>query len=212
MSAPPGNRVACSSRCHKVQQLSRHEVGALSIVLGVAVLAILTSAMPEPMTTLAWHADTRSTRWWSAMTAQFVHLGWAHLLVNLTALAILAYAAKNMQRVDELANSLIAASACVALCLTVLPPAQAWYVGLSGMLHGAFAWTTLRIGGYPDWPGRFGIALYLGGLAKSAIDLVTEPGLVNTLGVAVAPAPHFYGYLGGSLFALLRRRADPPPT
>lgn len=173
---------------------------------------MLASATPEPMTTLAWHADTRSTRSWSAVTAQFVHLGSAHFLVNLGALAIVAYAAACMRRVRELATCLIVASACVAICLTVLPPAQAWYVGLSGALHGGFAWAALRIGGYPGWPRRLGIALYLCGLVKTAIDLVSEPGLVNALGVAVAPAPHFYGYLGGTVFALLRRKADPPRT
>jgi len=192
--------------------MSRHATGALSIVLGVALLSILASAVADPMTALAWHADARATRWWSALTAQFVHLGWAHFLLNLGALLILAYAAYSLQRVRELGFSLIAAALCVALCLTVLPPAQTWYVGLSGALHGGFAWAALRIGSYPSWPGRLGIVLYLCGLLKTAIDLVTEPGLANAFGVAVAPAPHFYGYLGGSVFALRRRRADPPRT
>lgn len=185
--------------------MSREAIGALAIVAALSALSLLASANHEMASALTWRADARLERWWSSTSAQFVHLGWVHLSINIGALLILAYAAHRLSRSRELGYALIAAFATVAICLTVLPPAQSWYVGSSGALHGGFAWATLRLRSYPGWTGRLGIALFVCGLVKTVIDLSTEPGLVNALGVVVAPAPHCYGYAGGTLFALLFR-------
>lgn len=177
-------------------------MGTLAIVVALLALSVLASTNPEMTNALTWHAETRLPRWWSSMSAQFVHLGWVHLAVNIGALLLLAYAAHRMALSRELSFSLLAAFASVAICLTLLPPAQSWYVGFSGALHGGFAWATLQLRKYPRWLGRLGVTLFVCGLVKTSMDLTADPGLVNALGVAVAPAPHFYGYAGGSLFAL----------
>ncbi len=188
--------------------MPRGVIGNSSVVIAITAIALLASTSHDAATALTWHADTRLERWWSSTSAQFVHLGLTHLSVNIGALLILAFAAHRMSRSRELGYSLVTALGTVALCLTVLPPAQSWYVGLSGALHGGFAWAALTLREYPGWMGRLGITLFVCGLVKTSIDVTIEPGLINALGVVVAPAPHFYGYAGGSLFALIFRRDD----
>ncbi len=77
--------------------------------------------------------------WWRLLTGHFVHGGLAHLLLNVAGLGLIAGL---FPRDYSLRQWLIVGSASIAaidLGFVLFEPQLTWYVGLSGLLHGALA-------------------------------------------------------------------------
>ncbi|MDQ8022268.1 MAG: rhomboid family intramembrane serine protease [Moraxellaceae bacterium] len=180
----------------------------IAILAGIAVAALLASVLPgDPAAALGWHKSAP----WSLrlVTAHFAHLGVAHIGMNLAALAVLGWAALRVRLVAGFLLALLCAAMTVdaGLILQVWP--VDWYVGLSGVLHGGFAWLCLHLAtarrGLLPW------LLWIGGLAKVLAETQVPAGSPGPMGFPLALAAHLYGYLGGSAWAvaerLLRRAA-----
>lgn len=179
------------------------------VAVALAVAAALATFLPaDPVVTLGWH---RTTQWspLRLLSAHLAHLGVAHLAINLAALGVLAWAAQRIAAGTDFLLALLCAAMTVdaGLILQVWP--VEWYVGLSGVLHGGFAWLCLRLtrarGGVLPW------LLWIGGLAKVLAETQVPAGSLGPMGFPLALAAHLYGYLGGSAWAvterLLRRAA-----
>jgi len=96
---------------------------------------------------------------------------------------------------------LIASGLGVGLGLLVLDPQVGWYVGLSGILHGLFAASAIRLLSRKEWLG--GLAL----TAAIALKLMWEQrfgdlGTAKLLGVPVLVDAHLYGAVTGAVIVL----------
>lgn len=144
-------------------------------------------------------------QYWRFMTGHLVHLGWAHLLLNLAGFALVWLLFGPLLRAAAWLTAAAASAAAVSAGLLWLAPHLAWYVGFSGVLHGLFVAGTVAA-----WQAGDRGALLL--LAAVAAKLAWEQwqgaaaGTAALVGGAVVIDAHLYGAAGGLLFVLLRRR------
>jgi rhomboid family GlyGly-CTERM serine protease len=147
---------------------------------------------------------------WRLVTGQLVHLGWAHLLMNLAGLAVLwALLAPAMAPRHWVLATLVC-GAGVNLGLLLLSPAVAWYAGLSGILHGLLAAGALT--GLRRMPGTAAVLLALLAV-KLGVEQFTgeDVATARLIGGAVIVDAHLYGALSGALYAALLRLATRAP-
>jgi rhomboid family GlyGly-CTERM serine protease len=179
--------------------------------IGVGVLAVLASFGPAtPVSALGWRAGGGVDSAWRLLSAHFVHLGAAHLAADLSAAVLIGWSCDRLGLAHRLPAAALASLVAVDLGLEFGPWAIGWYAGLSGVLHGLFAWLTLCLVLSPSAEGSrrlrwMAAALFLGGLLKGAVGLGTPVGAPGWLGIPQATPAHLYGYLGGTLWAFLRR-------
>lgn len=77
--------------------------------------------------------------WWRLVTGHLVHAGPAHLLLNMTGLGLIAGLFPRDYSVRQWLIVLFVSIATIDLCFVLFEPQLQWYVGLSGVLHGALA-------------------------------------------------------------------------
>ena len=144
-----------------------------------------------------------SGEWWRLITAHLVHLGWGHLWLNLAVLVMLAVLFDTLMTAADwvLASALCALS--IDIGLYVLQPEIAWYVGLSGMLHGLIivgAVALIR----SDAPLGYTLLLGVGGKLIWEQLVGPLPFSESTSGGPVVVDAHLYGTIGGLLTQLIR--------
>ncbi len=126
-----------------VSQLFRSRTGAIALVLALGPVAVVlaVSAGGDVMHDLLLYRRSQvldEGHWWRPFSAQFVHLGMAHLFGNL--LAWLGLCALLQPRLPATAWLTVGAAALAATAAgLVLTPSVGWYGGLSGALHGVAA-------------------------------------------------------------------------
>ncbi|MBX3655970.1 MAG: rhomboid family intramembrane serine protease [Ramlibacter sp.] len=172
------------------------------------------------MTFWIWHANQWLQQPWTLWTSAFVHLGSAHALANLLALAGLVWLARNWGLGWPTAMAALAAWPTSVAALAFWPAVQS-YQGLSGPLHGLAAAMALHHGVHHARPGRHGPQQPPAGAVVLALGLALKLGLEHgwslplgfdpAWGFNVVYASHFTGAVCGLLFALatLRRRETP---
>ena len=142
--------------------------------------------------------------WWRLLTAHLVHLGARHVLLDALGLVLLWILYARSLRVGAWIGTLAATVLGIDAGLWWLSPAVQWYVGLSGVLHGAWAG-----GAAGAWRGGEGRTLAAASLALLAIKILAEQmhrgGVVGT-GLPVIVDAHLYGAAGGLLGALASAR------
>ncbi len=144
-----------------------------------------------------------SGEWWRLITAHLVHLGWGHLWLNLAALVVLAVLFDTLMTAADWILASVLCALSIDIGLYVLQPEIAWYVGLSGMLHGLWivgAFALIR----SDAP--LGYALLLGVAGKLIWEQLVGPlpFSESTSGGPVVVDAHLYGTIGGLLTQLIR--------
>ncbi|MDJ0700537.1 MAG: rhombosortase [Woeseiaceae bacterium] len=142
---------------------------------------------------------------WRLVTGHLVHLGPAHFLMNAAGLGLVWFLfAREFDARGWLAI-LFAVVAGISAGFWFLDPELAWYVGLSGLLHGMLA-----AGIVAGLPGRRREAVILAVLV--AAKLVWEqlagplPGSEETAGGNVIVNAHLYGTLAGAVAGAIMRR------
>ncbi|MDX1515799.1 MAG: rhombosortase [Woeseiaceae bacterium] len=141
---------------------------------------------------------------WRLVSAHVVHLGGAHLALNLGGLLLVwllvGSALTSPQWLLVLAGSMLAIDAG----LWWLMPGLDWYVGLSGVLHGL-----LMAGVIGGWLQRPRESLLLAVLLIAKLGYETVAGAMPATGSAVGgdiiTEAHLYGTAGGAAAALLLR-------
>ena len=138
---------------------------------------------------------------WRLISGHFVHLGWSHFALNAVGLVLISYLiAARFSSIQWLLISLLIIMG-IDLGFWVLEPQLAWYVGLSGVLHGLLAAgvaSGMRDGHSDSW--------IIGGLL--VVKLIYEqlvgpiPGSEGTSGGDVVVAAHLYGAIAGALAGL----------
>lgn len=143
---------------------------------------------------------------WRLVTGQLMHLGWAHLAMNLSGLAIIWLILARQLPAWQWWLTVLVCGVGVNLGLLAFSPTVGWYVGLSGILHGLIAAGALA--GLRHQPA-LGLLL-LGLIAKLAWEQFTgqDPGTARLIGGTVIVESHLYGALAGAVsggYLLLRR-------
>jgi len=75
-------------------------------------------------------------QWWRIVTGNLVHLGYSHLLLNLSGLAVIAFLLAPAMPLRHWVITGVVSMLGVSIGLLVLDPQLVWYVGLSGALYG----------------------------------------------------------------------------
>lgn len=172
----------------------------------LVLLAVLV-ALGGDEARLAWRWDRAALAdgaWWRLLSGQFAHLGLTHLVLNLSGLVLVfALVGEGLAgRKGWLAatGSLLS----VGLGLWWCQPELAWYVGLSGLLHGLLVAGVLA-------SRHFGPVETAVWLVLIAAKLAWEswagalPGTAALAGGPVITAAHLYGALGGALVGVALR-------
>lgn len=139
---------------------------------------------------------------WRLVSGHLVHLGWSHLVLNLAGLALIWGLFQRQLATFEWWWAWIASTAAVSVGLFFFERDLAWYVGLSGVLHGLFiAGLLLAIRRDYWWGDAALLVIVLGKLAWEQI-YGSLPGTTEMAGGNVVVAAHLYGAVGGALAAL----------
>jgi rhomboid family GlyGly-CTERM serine protease len=170
------------------------------LVLGLAGLCLLAQAGGERWQELLEYqrVGLEHGQIWRLLSAHLVHLGWAHAVMNLVALALLVSLFGEPGDLALPAGLLLCSALAVDAGLWFLQPQLDWYVGLSGALHGLLAGLLIV-----NWRCRNQRYVWLIGLlsVKLAWEQLIGP-LPMTADIAGGPVvstAHLYGAAGGAL-------------
>jgi rhomboid family GlyGly-CTERM serine protease len=145
-------------------------------------------------------------QWWRLLSAHLVHLGWQHALLNCAGLVLLwMLFAREYSPRRWLWISLLAA-ATIDAGLWFLRPTVEWYLGASGVLHGAWAAGACAMYRRGD---DLGAALLLLLIVKLVYEQQSGSSLFEG-DLPLVSAAHLFGTLGGLLGALLPRAPAKP--
>lgn len=151
-------------------------------------------------------------QYWRLLTGHLVHYSGQHLLLNAVGLGLIAALFPREYPVRGWLLILASSVVTIDLGFVWLEPQVDWYVGLSGVLHGALAAGALGWWRHESKPLALGLtAVLLGKLAweqwHGALPLSGD--------MPVVVDAHLYGALGGALagaWLALHNRAPSEPT
>jgi rhomboid family GlyGly-CTERM serine protease len=148
---------------------------------------------------------------WRLLTAHLIHLNARHAVLDVAGLLLIWMLLARDLRPSQWAVVVLTAAAAIDCGLWLRDPSVEWYLGASGVLHGALAagaFARLRRGDLEGW--------ILAGLliAKLTYEQIAGPMPFAGHGIPVVVDAHLYGALGGLLAAVLsgsgRAAADSP--
>lgn len=156
---------------------------------------------------LRYERALAATEPWRLVTAHIVHLGWAHLALNLAGLAAVWALLGALLRPAAWLAVLLACALGVSGGLWFFDPQLEWYVGLSGVLHGMFA--AGAVAGMRRAPVFHGLLL-TGVVAKVGWEQYAgaDVGSAELVGGTVIVNAHLYGVIAGLALAPLILRAS----
>ena len=146
--------------------------------------------------------------YWRLLSGHFVHLGYAHLALNLAGLLLVwllvgrRYGSRQWLLVTAISVAVMDGG------FWWLDEGLRWYVGLSGLLHGLLLAGAIR--GLRSLPGE-SVVICAMVFAKLVYEQVAGPlpGSESAAGGAVVVNAHLYGAVGGALSACVLWRRIP---
>ncbi|MFV0448763.1 MAG: rhombosortase [Vibrio sp.] len=146
---------------------------------------------------MIWQADAITNgQWWRIVTGNFTHTNFAHLLMNLLGLWAIGYLFRPKPRYFARLTLLISTWIGLSLLLTNMSS----YVGLSGTLHGLFAFYALKEaleGRKSSWLLVIGVMLKVVGEQLFGASTSTA----ELIGARVATEAHLSGLIIGLLLS-----------
>ena len=178
-----------------------HRYRATALVFAILLVGLAQGLGPQVSATLRYERTAIAAgEWWRILTGQLVHVDGAHLAMNVVALVLLWALYVTDARPREWLLIALGAFLETGLGLWFLEPQVAWYVGLSGALHGL--WAGGGIACRKRWPLESSVTLVL--LVGKLILEAWQGPVSELLGASlpVITAAHRYGALGGGAAAL----------
>lgn len=139
---------------------------------------------------------------WRLVTGHLTHLGPSHMLMNVAALAVLALVLQPYLRPRDWIGAGLTSALAIDAGLYWLHPDTAWYVGLSGVLHGFWAAAVTKAIAGRRWDAVPLAALLLAKLAYEAF-VGAVPLTESIASGPVVTAAHSWGAAGGALWPLV---------
>lgn len=177
-----------------------HRACLLSLIVGIACIVFQVADMVELLRFS--REQINDGQWWRLLTGNLVHLGYAHLLLNLAGLAVISLLLAPAMHTWQWSIVALASMLGVGTGLLLFDPQLNWYVGLSGVLYG------LLLGGaIAEFRNQRIIATILiiytvGKIIWEQIYGAVESSEKITGGNVIVNA-HLYGMVCGGLTALL---------
>ena len=184
------------------------------LAAGVSVLALALQLGGEPVReALAYTREgVAGGQLWRLVTGHFAHLGWTHMWLNLAGLALVAWLVGGVYS----GLSWLAVAGLTILTIDLgfwfLYPGLAWYVGLSGLLHGLLFAGLVKSVVERDKESIVLLCFVLAKLAWEQLSGGPLPGSETTSGGTVIVNAHLYGAAGGALAGALLWRSARPAT
>lgn len=179
-----------------------------SLPIGLCLISVICQLF-DPVTTTALRYERgaiQSGEIWRLITGNLVHLGWEHLLLNLTGLILIWLLFGRLLSARQWWIVSFVNCLAVGLGLLIFNPKLVWYVGLSGMLHGLFVTgllINLRNGYKLEW---LLLVAIVGKLIWEQFH-GAMPGSAEIAGGAVIVDAHLYGAISGIVTGLLLKPA-----
>lgn len=186
----------------------RRGIRSVAVPGALALASVALALGGEPVRLLARYdrSAVAEGELWRLLTGHLVHLGWGHLSMNLIALAALTLLFVRALGPGQWLSLAASAALAIDVGLYLNEPSVAWYVGLSGLLHGLWAGGALQE--LPDPRSRpIGLVLLLSLLAKLGWEWLEGPVpfTAESAGGPVIVAAHLYGALGGLVWFVADR-------
>ncbi|MFA0442537.1 rhombosortase [Vibrio sp. 10N.286.49.C2] len=171
-----------------------------SFVIRLALISLfcLVLQIPEIQHWVIWDRGLISNgEWWRIVTGNFSHTNLAHLAMNLAGLVVICYLFTPTKKALYVLLALLSLTTGLGLLLTPLNA----YLGLSGVLHGLFAYWALSecLGGR-----KSSIWLIVGVVAKVTWETLfgASQSTIDLIAANVATEAHAIGTVAGLLFSL----------
>lgn len=163
---------------------------------------LLLTAFENPLFPLLSLEPTRVSagEFWRLLTANLVHFGWMHTLMNAAALLLCALAFFTEYSLKKFSLLLLWCCAGVGIGIYLFNPEYSPYAGLSGAIHGLIVTGLLITRAYPIWIRVVALGLVLAKLVQENSAGYEATDLQALLPVAVAVESHLYGAIAGLVF------------
>lgn len=153
---------------------------------------------------LSLEASKVSTgEFWRLLTANLVHFGWVHTLMNAAALLLCALAFFTENSLKKFSFLLLWCCASVGVGIYLFNPEYSPYAGLSGAIHGLIVAGLLQTRAYPMWVRVLALGLVVAKLVQENSAGYEATDLQALLPVSVAVESHLYGAVAGLVFAAI---------
>ncbi len=174
----------------------------VSIALS-AIMLIFTTAEANLFYWLSLEPlQVNAGEYWRILTANFVHFGWAHTLMNVAALLLCTLALLSEVSLAKYLSLLLVCCLSVGAGIYWLNPEYQPYAGLSGAIHGLVIAGLIQARAYPLWIKIGGLLLVMGKLVQENLPGYEATDLQQLIPAAVAVESHVYGAIAGATFAL----------
>lgn len=138
---------------------------------------------------------------WRLLTANLVHFGWVHTLMNAAALLLCALAFFTEYSLKKFSLLLLWCCSGVGIGIYLFNPEYSPYAGLSGAIHGLIVAGLLLTRAYPIWIRVLALGLVMAKIVQENSADYEATDLQALLPVAVAVESHLYGAVAGLVFA-----------
>lgn len=148
------------------------------------------------------HTLFETREYWRLLSGHFIHLGWAHFLLNLAGFWLLVFIFIDVEKPLIWAAAVLPVAMGASLGLFLFSPEVVWYIGLSGVLHGLvvfWAISSYRIGTRSSLIFLLGVAIKLFWEQYVADSHAMEA----TIGGQVVYDAHLYGAISGAIVAVV---------
>lgn len=146
-------------------------------------------------------AKVSTGEYWRLLTANFVHFGWAHTLMNIAAFGLCSLVFFNDLSLKKYSFLLLWCCLGVGVGVFFFSPEYSPYAGLSGAIHGLIVAGLIQTRAYPLWIKVGGLILLAGKLIQENLPSYQATDLQELIPVAIAVESHAYGAIAGVLFA-----------
>ena len=172
------------------------------LVASILIVSAVFQSLPADWQQLLRYERASPHEWWRFLTAQLIHLGWVHWILDMAGLVLIVAIFNQDWNLRWFIATLVISAIIVNAGLWWLSPEVDWYVGISGVLHGLLgAGVVYSFRNQPLFSIMMGMIVFV----KVLWEQISHEsiGTEALIGGNVLFDAHLYGLIGGVLSAIL---------